>query len=194
MNMNSLPSLKGPTLIRIYITTRRSQVGCGRKCARAKKSIRKNEAIFSIYWFVFFVRRFRSRFVSPLRHPFRLKKSWGAPLPGKPSDRGLFGLAEDTAAAPITGAPAAHCFRLIPPWSRELSGQRPETSWVRSGSRLHGSRWVCEMRCRVLKNPLQVIDPKGYKLYFLLLSPEFRLARIESRNLILSGKCPWPSL
>jgi hypothetical protein len=26
------------------------------------------------------------------------KKSWSAPLPDKPSDRGLFGLAEDTAA------------------------------------------------------------------------------------------------
>jgi hypothetical protein len=37
------------------------------------------------------------------------QKSWSAPLPDKPSDRGLFGFPEDTGAAPITGAPAAHC-------------------------------------------------------------------------------------
>jgi hypothetical protein len=80
---------------------------------RAKESIRKNEAIFSICWFVFFV--------SPLRH-LRLKKSWGAPLPGKPSDRGLFGFAEDTAAAPITGAPAAHCLKLLRHGLENLAG------------------------------------------------------------------------
>src|SRR5580698_9222575 len=54
--------------------------------------------------------------------------SWSAPLAGKPSTRGQFGFPAETGAAPMTGAPAAHCSRLIPPWSRELSGQRPETS------------------------------------------------------------------
>jgi hypothetical protein len=37
------------------------------------------------------------------------KKMRSAPLPDKPSGRGLFGLPEGTGAAPMTGAPAAHC-------------------------------------------------------------------------------------
>src|ERR1700733_6662941 len=37
------------------------------------------------------------------------KKMRSAPLPDKPSSRGLFGLPEGTGAAPMTGAPAAHC-------------------------------------------------------------------------------------
>src|ERR1700733_5156288 len=37
------------------------------------------------------------------------KKSWSAPPPDKPSGQGLFGLPEGTGAAPMTGAPAAHC-------------------------------------------------------------------------------------
>ena len=40
--------------------------------------------------------------------PPALRKSWSAPLAGKPSTRGLFGFPEDTGAAPIMGAPAAH--------------------------------------------------------------------------------------
>ena len=50
------------------------------------------------------------------------KKSWSAPLPDKPSDRGLFGLPEDTGAAPITGAPAAHCFKLLRQDLENLAG------------------------------------------------------------------------
>jgi hypothetical protein len=49
---------------------------------------------------------------SSFRFSSSFEKSWSAPLPDKPSDRGLFGFPEDTGAAPITGAPAAHCFRL----------------------------------------------------------------------------------
>jgi hypothetical protein len=49
---------------------------------------------------------------------FSLKKSWSAPLAGKPSTRGLFGFPEDTGAAPMTGAPAAHCSRLWLPEPR----------------------------------------------------------------------------
>src|ERR1700729_2385883 len=49
-------------------------------------------------------------------------KSWSAPTPDKPSDRGLFGFAEDTAAAPITGAPAAHCFKLLRQDLENLAG------------------------------------------------------------------------
>ena len=50
------------------------------------------------------------------------KFSWSAPLPDKPSDRGLFGLPEDTGAAPITGAPAAHCFKLLRHGLENLAG------------------------------------------------------------------------
>ncbi len=84
---------------------------------------------------------------SPLSNSSR-----SAPLAGKPSTRGQFGFPAETGAAPITGAPAAHCLKLIPPWSRELSGQRPETSWVRSGSRLHGSRRESESDIAAIKN------------------------------------------
>src|ERR1700689_684896 len=52
----------------------------------------------------------------------RPHKSWSAPLPDKPSDRGLFGFAEETAAAPITGAPAAHCFKLLRQDLENLAG------------------------------------------------------------------------
>ena len=54
--------------------------------------------------------------------PPALQKSWSAPLADKPSDRGLFGLAEDTAAAPITGAPAAHCLILLRHGLENLAG------------------------------------------------------------------------
>src|SRR3984957_15168099 len=49
-------------------------------------------------------------------------EKWSAPLPDKPSDRGLFGLPEDTGAAPITGAPAAHCFKLLRHGLENLAG------------------------------------------------------------------------
>jgi hypothetical protein len=52
----------------------------------------------------------------------RLHKSWSAPLAGKPSTRGLFGFPEDTGAAPITGAPAAHCFKLFRHGLENLAG------------------------------------------------------------------------
>ena len=50
------------------------------------------------------------------------KKSWGAPLPGKPSDRGQFGFPAETGAAPITGAPAAHCLKLLRHGLENLAG------------------------------------------------------------------------
>ena len=46
--------------------------------------------------------------------PTLKRKNWSAPLSDKPSDRGLFGFPEDTGAAPITGAPADHCFLHSP--------------------------------------------------------------------------------
>ena len=49
-------------------------------------------------------------------------KDRSAPLPDKPSDRGLFGFPEDTGAAPITGAPAAHCFKLLRHGLENLAG------------------------------------------------------------------------
>jgi hypothetical protein len=54
--------------------------------------------------------------------PPALQKSWSAPLAGKPSTRGLFGLPEGTGAAPITGAPAAHCFKLLRHGLENLAG------------------------------------------------------------------------
>jgi hypothetical protein len=62
-----------------------------------------------------------SFYLSICRSPFQ-KKSWSAPLPDKPSDRGLFGLPEDTGAAPITGAPAAHCLILLRQDLENLAG------------------------------------------------------------------------
>ena len=50
------------------------------------------------------------------------EKNWSAPLSDKPSDRGLFGLPEETGAAPITGAPAAHCLRLLRHGLENLAG------------------------------------------------------------------------
>jgi len=49
-------------------------------------------------------------------------KDRSAPLPDKPSGRGLFGLPEGTGAAPITGAPAAHCFKLLRHGLENLAG------------------------------------------------------------------------
>ncbi len=49
-------------------------------------------------------------------------KSWGAPLPAKPSDRGQFGFPAETGAAPMTGAPAAHCSRLLRQSFEDLAG------------------------------------------------------------------------
>ena len=43
-------------------------------------------------------------------------------MPDKPSGRGLFGLPEGTGAAPITGAPAAHCFKLLRHGLENLAG------------------------------------------------------------------------
>jgi hypothetical protein len=57
----------------------------------------------------------------PIRLP-SFQKSWSAPLPDKPSDQGLFGLPEGTGAAPITGAPAAHCFKLLRHGLENLAG------------------------------------------------------------------------
>jgi hypothetical protein len=54
--------------------------------------------------------------------PSSFQKSWSAPLPDKPSDRGLFGFPEDTGAAPITGAPAAHCLKLLRHGLENLAG------------------------------------------------------------------------
>jgi hypothetical protein len=82
--------------------------------------IRKKRTQLTGLCFVFFVlRRLRlvSRFVC-----LSVKKGRSAPLPDKPSDRGLFGFPEDTGAAPITGAPAAHCLKLLRHGLENLAG------------------------------------------------------------------------
>jgi hypothetical protein len=43
-------------------------------------------------------------------------------LPGKPSDRGQFGFPAETGAAPMTGAPAAHCLKLLRHGLENLAG------------------------------------------------------------------------
>jgi hypothetical protein len=96
--------------------------GVGLRAWLREKAIRKNEPVWRGWRFVLFGLRLVPRFlllVPSFRISFSFKKSWSAPLPDKPSDRGLFGLPEDTGAAPITGAPAAHCFRL---WLQEPRG------------------------------------------------------------------------
>jgi hypothetical protein len=65
------------------------------------------------------------------------KKVRSAPLPDKPSDQGLFGLPEDTGAAPIMGAPATHCFDVRSPEPRGLCDLVPSyimsTNWFSIG-------------------------------------------------------------
>src|ERR1700685_1379218 len=58
----------------------------------------KGGNLFRLYFNVFFAA------IAAFR-----KKMRSDPLPDKPSGRGLFGLPEGTGAAPMTGAPAAHC-------------------------------------------------------------------------------------
>ena len=76
-------------------------------------AVRKIEPILPVWCFVFFVLRFVLLFD---------QESWGAPLPGKPSDRGQFGFPAETGAAPITGAPAAHCLKLLRHGLENLAG------------------------------------------------------------------------
>src|SRR5580698_6918807 len=69
---------------------------------------------FRLYFNVFFAAIVAFRYEKKMR---------SAPLPDKPSGRGLFGLPEGTGAAPMTGAPAAHCFVHSPrPEPRGLYG------------------------------------------------------------------------
>ena len=91
-------------------------------------------------------------------------------MPGKPSDRGQFGFPAETGAAPITGAPAAHCLRLLRQDLENLAG---------SDQKHHG--YVLVLDCTVadefvepgleeFKISLKALIMKD-KIYFLLLSP-----------------------
>src|ERR1700722_14364107 len=90
------------------------------RCERSR--FEKIEPILPGWCFVLFVLRFRSSLLFLVSIYSSVKKSWSAPLPDKPSDRGLFGLPEGTGAAPITGAPAAHCFILLRHGLENLAG------------------------------------------------------------------------
>jgi hypothetical protein len=82
-------------------------------------------------------------------------------MPDKPSDRGLFGLAEDTAAAPITGAPAAHCFKLLRHGLENLAGsdqKHHEYVLVLDCTVADGA---VESRSVCFKNAGQVTDSRG---------------------------------
>ena len=76
--------------------------------------------------------------------PFsRFKKSWAAPPSRLPVRQEPFGLPEGTGAAPMTGAPTAHCFMRSPrPEPRGLYGlatRLPDAAVTNWFSILHGN-------------------------------------------------------
>src|SRR5277367_4734569 len=98
--------------------------------------------------------------------PRLFQKVRSAPLAGKPSTRGLFGIPEGTGAAPITGAPAAHCSDSSPqPEPRGLYGLVTGSSWVQSGSRLECNTGLAESEPCLLKIACKSMKVKG-EIYF----------------------------